>query len=182
MASARRSNEVAAVDAFLLEQKRLVGGHPHWSQSPHRMSEVHATWGISDALGAERAGLRFRCYSRDRRYPSVSLVFRSHPIWRVDIVPPDECKYNPTWARKANLPATVCGPHAHEWPDNRAHLLRDNTTWDIPCRRPLPPTVHRLDQVIPWLAARIVLELHPDQRGFNRPPQTDLFSSAENAE
>jgi hypothetical protein len=170
-----RNSEVAVVDAFLLEPKRLRGDQPLWTQSEHRVREIHATWAVEDSLGIERAELRFRCHSISRQYPSVSLIFRSKAIWRVDIVPAEECKYNPLWARKLDLPATVCGPHGHEWPDNRDHLLREGATWDIPCRRPLPTNVRRLDQVIPWLAERLGLELRPDQRGFNVPPQTDLF-------
>jgi hypothetical protein len=174
--AAMRNSEVRAVDAFLLEPKRLVDGPPRWSQSEHRMREIHATWTIEDSLGARRAELRFRCFTRDRKHPSVSLIFRAHPIWRVDIVPPDECKYNPPWAAKLGLPATVCGPHGHEWPDNRDHLLNQNVTWNIPCRRPLPTGIRRLEQVLPWFAARVAIELLPDQRGFDVPPQDDLFS------
>ena len=175
MASAMRNSEVAAVDAFLSDRKQLRGGPPTWQQSEHRVRELHAVWGIQDSLGIERAQLRFRCYSNNRLFPSVSLIFRSKPIWRIDIVPMDECKFNPPWARRLGLPATVCGPHGHEWRDNREHILREYTTWDIPCRRPLPLNVRRLTQVIPWFAEQIALDLHPDQRGFDVPPQSDLF-------
>jgi hypothetical protein len=175
MASAMRNSEVNAVDLFLSEPKRLRGGSPQWQQSEHRPRELHAVWLIEDSLGIERAQLRFRCASNNRQNPSISLIFRSKPIWRVDLVPPSECKYNPPWARALGLPATVCGPHGHEWEDNRGHILKDHTTWDIPCRRPLPTNIRRLAQVLPWFASRISLDLLPEQRGFDVPAQTDLF-------
>jgi hypothetical protein len=176
MPLASRTSEIAAVDAFLLEPKRLRGDRPQWFQSADRMKEIHATWGIEDSLGIERAQLRFRCHSRNRSFPSVSVIFRSKAIWRIDIVPQNECKYNPVWARKVGLPATICGPHGHEWPDNRYHISFEHVTWDLPCRRPMPPGVRRLEQAIPWLADRIALQLNAEQRGFDVPPQDDLFS------
>ena len=176
MATPKRSSEVQAVDAFLLEPKRLREGLPLWVQPEYRMREIHATWLIIDLLGSERAQPRFRCPSLRRKYPSVSVIFRTHTVWRVDIVPPNECKYNPIWAERLGLPSTVCGPHGHEWPDNRDHLLKEHTTWVIPCRRPLPPGIRRLEQVLPWLCDRVGIELLPEQRGFEVPPQHDLFS------
>ena len=157
------------MDAFLLEPKHLRGGHPVWQQSEHRARELHATWGIEDTLGIERAALRFRCYSDDRLYPSLSLIFRSKPIWRVDIVRATERKFNPPWARTQGLPFEVIGPHEHGWPDNKPHLLREHTIWEIPSRRPLPVNVRRLPQVLPWLSERINLGLSLTKGGLISP-------------
>lgn len=108
-------------------------------------------------------------------YPSLSLIFRAHVIWRIDIVPHDEGKLNPPWAKSLGLPPEVFGPHGHEWPDNRAHVLNEHATWNIPRRRPLPVNLRRLEQVLPWFADRIAIDVTPDQRGFDVPPQADLF-------
>lgn len=107
-------------------------------------------------------------------FPSVSLIFRKMLVERVDLVPQEECKLNPHWAARFGVPARVCGPHGHHWPDNRDHLLTD-APWGLPCRRPLPPNLRRLPQVLPWLAGKLTINLPDDWREFDVPPQTDLF-------
>lgn len=173
MASAARNRDVEQIDAFMAEPKRLLPKPPEWTASSYPR-EAQAIWRIEDAAGVESAQLRFRCHTSRRGFPSVSLIFRKLLVERVDLVPQDECKFNPHWAARFGVPATVCGSHGHHWPDNREHLLTD-APWGLPCRRPLPASVRRLPQVLPWLADKAALNLPDDWREFDVPPQTDLF-------
>jgi hypothetical protein len=123
----------------------------------------------------ERAHLRFRCETHQREYPSVSLVFQSEMIWRVDLAPPEKVKFNPAWAKRVGAPPKVAGHHEHAWGDNREYL-EGGASWGLPCRRPIPANLRRLPQVLPWFAERIGLELCEGWWNFDVPPQTDLFS------
>jgi hypothetical protein len=152
----------------------LQGGLPEWQQSA-RPIELTATWNVRDSTGIIRSQLRFRCIKRDRSYPSVSLVLTGRLVWRVDLVPPTECKLNPVGAAKEGLPARIYGPHSHGWPDNRGYVTSAGV-WELPYRRELPPQIRRLPQALYWLAERVNLALEHDQRGFDVPPQSDLFS------
>lgn len=174
MTTAVRNREVAQIDAYLTERKRLKPGAPEWKPSS-RPREVHAIWHVEDSAGVERAHLRFRCHTSRRAYPTIMLILGELQAWRVDLVPPDECKFNPPWAYRLGLPAMVCGPHGHEWSDNRDHLLTD-APWKLPCRRPMPVNLRRIPQVLPWLAESLRIELSNGWRGFDIPPQADLFS------
>lgn len=172
--TAARDAEIAAIDLFLAEEKRLEGAPPQWGPSERR-NELQAVWLVADSLNVTRARLQFRCGRSDRRFPSFSLIFRGNPIWRIDLVAQDTRERNPPWARELGLPPVLLGSHGHEWPDNREHLRTMPPDWTLPCRRPLPAAIRRLDQALPWFAERIRLELLPDQRGFDVPPQAELF-------
>lgn len=175
MSAAVRNRDILAIKEFLACEKRLKGGPPQWKPSS-RKGDVQAIWDIVEEHGVERAHLRFRCATAHRDCPSLSLIFRDRPVWRVDIVPADECKYNPPWCAQLGLPATVCGPHEHNWDDNDAYLA-EGAAWNLPARRPLPPQIRRVPQIIPWFCSMIKLSFEAEQRGFDVPPQTDLFSS-----
>jgi hypothetical protein len=107
--------------------------------------------------------------------PSVSLIFRNNPVWRIDIDAAANAHWNPYWAHSLGLDPVVRGPHAHERRDNRGHVLNIFPEWDMPCKRPIPKSIRRLSQALPWFATRINLELKPEQRGFDVPPQAELF-------
>lgn len=174
MAATKRADDVFAVDAFLAEPKSLKGSLPEWTAS-ERLKELQAVWLIADAVGVERAQLRFRVDRARRHFPSVSLLFRDRMVWRLDLVHADECKPNPPLAARRGLPPRVCGPHCHQWDDNREYLLTNPPKWSLPIRRALPSNVRRLPQALPWLAERLNLEMTAEQRGFDVPPKTDLF-------
>jgi hypothetical protein len=172
MAGAIRDTEAAEIDAFLAEEKRLEGV-PLWHDSAFP-GEKDAVWNIHDSLDIVRATLRFRCPLRARAWPSMSLVFRGNAIWRIDLVAPGAWKPNPAGAAALGLPPHVWGSHSHTWYDNRDHLLSQDQ-WGLPYRRPLPVAIRRLPQAIASLAADVNLLLEPDQRGFDVPPQAELF-------
>jgi hypothetical protein len=152
---------------------RCLEGVPIWRESSWP-GEMDAVWNIQDSLSIIRATLRFRCPRAARAWPSVSLVFRGNPIWRIDLVAREAWKPNPLGAASLGLPARVRGSHSHTWHDNRTHLLSQDQ-WSLPYRRPLPVAIRRLPQAIASLAADVKLLLEPHQRGFDVPPQTDLF-------
>lgn len=173
MATQARILEVQAADAFLAEPKRLQGAPPTWVTS-ERDKELTARWLVEDSLGAVIAHLRFKCPRRYRAFPSVSVIFRGQPLWRIDLVPPDEMKLNPPCAAAKGLPAQILGSHCHGWPDNREYVL-ESPIWDLPCRRPVQVQLRRLTNVVPWLCHEINLSLTHEQHGFDVPPRSDLF-------
>jgi hypothetical protein len=173
MPAVLREADAIEIDDFLAEEKHLVGTEPLWQDSS-RESELSAVWNIQDSLGITKAHLRFRCPKAWRDWPSVSVIFRNYPIWRLDLVAPTICKHNPLGAHSLGLSAVVCGSHCHTWYDNRSHLLTQDL-WVLPYRRPLDGPVRRLPQAIASLADAINLALESHQRGFDVPPQSDLF-------
>jgi hypothetical protein len=178
MIPANRTSEVVAVDDFLADQgKSLQGESPPWIVGRDGI-EWTAIWNIQDSLGVVSAHFRFRLDPQHRSRPSISLIYRSNRVWRVDIESTTVCKPNPLWAASIGAPARVCGSHCHSWPDNRSHILSQEL-WDIPCRRPIPAQVRRLPQAVSWLAQQVNLVLGFEQRGFDVPPRTSLFESEE---
>lgn len=165
--------DLKEVDEFLAELKTLGDPIPLWTPST-RPGELDATWPVIDRAGLGRATLRFRCLSVDRTRPSVSVIFRDRPIWRVDIVDPRDCKPNPLAAAHLGLPATVCGSHSHGWSDNREIVARSGFG-RLPVRRPLGARMRRLPQALRWLAQAANLRLTPEQADFDVPPQSALF-------
>jgi hypothetical protein len=166
--------DIGEIDAFLAEPKTLLGKLPEWKPNEFRPGEYENTWAVADSLGIVRSALRFRFSPALRAYPSVSLVHRNHLIWRIDLVPPDECKFNPPTAAGLGLPPQVCGPHWHSWSDNRAYVS-DHGFGAMPFRRPIAPQIRRIEQAVHMLAGEIALEILPEQRGFDVPPQKTLF-------
>jgi hypothetical protein len=100
--------DIEEIDAFVAEPKHLQGPLPQWRVST-RPGEYEATWNIEDSIGIVRAQLRFRCPKANRSCPSVSLVFRGSPIWRIDLELPDVWKLNPLDAQTIGLPARLQG-------------------------------------------------------------------------
>lgn len=174
MSETAREAQIAEVDAFLAEAKRVQGGLPKWGPSGWR-TDLVALWIVEDEHRIARAQLRFTCRRAKDSYPSINLIFRSRPIWRVEIEDPPISHRNPPWAREIGLPSVVRGSHEHAWPDNRSHVARLESDWDIPCRRAIQPQIQRLPQAWAWFAHRVNISLESNQRGFDIPPQRELF-------
>lgn len=165
--------DIAEIDTFMAEAKSLLGPPPPWQEGT-RKGELSASWPIADSLGIARSELRFRCTQQQKQFPSVSVIYRQHLVYRLDMVPAEECKPNPLGAIAFGLPPSVCGPHCHAWPDNRDYV-HSVGFGHMPYRRPIQPQVRRLPQALLWLADDINLTIGPDQRGFDVPAQNDLF-------
>jgi hypothetical protein len=168
--------DVTAADDFLTRAKTLVGGPPSWKLSA-RATEYEAIWIIADDLGVEAGQLRFKWPRNSRASPAVSVIYRGNPIWRVDLAPEDECKFNPHDAHSYGLPPRLCGPHEHAWPDNRDYVI-ENGFGRMPYRRPVMPQLRRFIQILPSLADQINLTVTPEQRTFDSPPQGELLTVA----
>ncbi len=158
------------VGDFLAERKVLATPMPNWRRSA-RPPDWEASWPILDSLGIERAELRFRV--RAGGHPSVSLIFRGNAIWRMDLAPPSECKSNPPNAHQLGLLSRVCGPHEHNWSDNRAYVAL-NGYGRLPFRRGIVSPIRRVPQMLADFATRVGIELSWDQRQFDAPPQSEL--------
>src|SRR5215472_14174750 len=146
--------EVAAVDAFLSDQKRLYGEPPEFGPTNvhrrGRQPEWDAVWPVADSLGVVTSGqLRFVARPDSYGRVSISVIFNRQSVCRLDFVLADECELNPFWAAEFGLPARVCGPHFHAWEHNRKHVLSVDK-WELPCREPLPAQVRRFSQAFPW--------------------------------
>ena len=164
--------EIAVVDEFLDQRKMLRGSRPGWDKTGFSQ-DWGASWQIENDIGVVLAQLKFRCWPTRTSYPSLNLIMRRRAVWRIDLVSPDQEKANPIWAQSLGLPGIVRGSHCHEWTDNRENI-RQTGDWQLPARRPLPHNITTLEQLLPWFAERINLELGPDQRGFDVPPQAEL--------
>ena len=170
--SAAVDAEIAAINEFLDQPKRLRGLLPIWGKTGFSQ-ELGASWPIEDDIGVILAQLKFRCWPSRTSYPSLNLIMRRRLVWRIDLVPPDEQKANPIWAQSFGLPGIVRGSHGHEWPDHQENV-RQTGDWQLLARRPLPHNITTLEQLLPWFAGRINLELESGQRGFDVPPQSEL--------
>jgi hypothetical protein len=167
------ARDIQLVEDYLAAPKTLEASLPEWS-SAVRDHELQAIWNVEEDGGRLRSHLRVRVGRHSKRWPSVSLIFRSNPIWRVDIKPDDVCEGNPLWAFNLGLDAQVCGTHCHTWVDNRQHILASGL-WELPARRNIAPQVRRLPQVMAFMAEELNIELTHEQRGFDTPPRRDLF-------
>lgn len=174
--SQMRDADISDVDAFLAGEKRLQQlpglGLPNWGLSNFN-EELAATWNIEDELGVVVGRLQFRCGKIAPVFPSMTVVFRRMPVWRLDIEADHVSHPNPPWAEKLGLPPLVAGSHEHSWEHNREYL-RKAVRWELPARQPIPGNIKKLSQALPWLAERINLELDHGQRGFEVPPQAEL--------
>lgn len=165
--------ELAEVDAFLAEPKTLVGLMPAWGQSGYGR-EWQVRWGVADSLGIEQGDL---CFTVDLKLekPSIVLVFRKRPVYRLDMVAASETKPNPFGAKALGLPAMVTGSHTHPWTANR-EWVRVNGFGELPYRNPTPQALRTLEQALAQVADDINLTLTTDQRDCRLPRQASLFN------
>lgn len=174
MPTQSRLAEVQAADAFLAQAKTLDGAPPIWGNG-HWGGEHAASWIILDSDGAPAASLRFTAKKVDPAIASLSLIWRSRPLWRVDLESAGASHSNPPDAWTLGLPAVVGAVHAHPWSANRAHLLAQDQQWDLPYRCDTPLAIRRMGQAFLWLADEIRLTIGPEQRGFDGPTKAELF-------
>ena len=160
------------MDAFLAEPKTLDGPPPLWNGDGW-YGFYSAVWNLKSALGSTVGAIEFRVEKADRSNVSMSVIYRSRPVWRVDLDTQRHGNPHDGWIQ--SLPAFIEAPQAHPWPLNRAHVLSQDR-WEIPYARELPHNVRRLDQALLALAQDINVTIESDQRGFEGPRQKDLFS------
>jgi hypothetical protein len=175
MKNPAREAEVLDVDALLAEPKRLADGIPKWNLT-QRKTSYDASWTVLDKDGVARAQLRFNCHKSATPHSTISLIWRSRPIWRIELADPSKPHPNEPWTRKLKLPPVVTGPHEHSWRDNREHV-RVSPIWDIPARRPLiGPEWTDFRQAFAAFASTINLTIDSTQQGFDVPAQQEMFT------
>lgn len=161
------------VDQFLADYKTLAGFLPEWQQ--HHGWNWSSRWGILDPLQAQQGELVFTINAGLTK-PSITAVFRKQPIYRVDIVPPGECKWNDYGARELGLPARVCGPHTHPWPENRV-FIAENGFGHLPYRKPADVADTLFIRALEIASNDLNIHVAPAQRvGCEPPRQAGLFA------
>jgi hypothetical protein len=163
------------VDAFLAEYKTLRGYLPEWQQ--HRGWDWSSRWPVLDALEVQQAELVFAINPALTK-PTVTLILRRKPVYRVDIVPMDECKHNDFGAQRLGLPPIVCGPHVHAWADNR-EFVRENGFGELPYRRPVEVADTAFIRALEVASRDLNIHVTPSQRVQCEPPrQAVLFAES----
>lgn len=161
------------VDAFVAGYKTLSGFLPEWQQ--HHGWNWSTRWGILDHLQVQQAELVFEINASLTR-PSITALFRRQPIYRVDIVPTDECKWNDYGARSLGLPPRICGPHSHPWPENRAFVV-EHGFGQLPYRKPVDVADTLFIRALEVAAKDLNIHIDPAQRvGCEPPRQAGLFA------
>lgn len=175
MTRSSRQIEAAEVDDFLASDKFLEDRLPAWT-GDLRPDEWTARWAIRDDIGVVRAGteLRFRSLRVRASQFSISVLYRSQPVYRLDMVDPAEEKLNPPDAFRLNLSARVIGSHVHAWSDNRAYIIA-NGFGSLPYRRQLSLHLRRVPHALMQISQEANIHVTPQQASFDLPPQGDLI-------
>jgi len=123
-----------------------------------------------NAHGAQLGELVFTINPKLTR-PSISCLYQKKLIYRVDIAPMDECKYNSYSAIKdKGLPHTVCGPHIHPWLENRDHV-KENGFGELPNRKPVQIVDTLFIRALETAAMDLNIHVTAMQRSDCEPPQ-----------
>lgn len=162
---------MAAVDAWLAEDKILAGVFPGWGRSYGR--DYTARWGIIDPTGIQRSELAITC-DRALLKPTICVLFERKLVFRLDITPEGECEPNPFGAFAMGLPPYVCGSHMHAWEDNR-DWIRSHGFGELPFRSPAPKALRTLEQALAATCDAVKIDLTSDQRDCRLPAERDLF-------
>lgn len=101
-------------------------------------------------------------------------MMRQKLIYRLDVVPPTECKPNPYGALALGLPFQVCGPHVHGWPENRKYVM-ENGFGRLPHRRYIDGVVMTIADGLAWVATDLNIMVTPEQRVCHLPAQPSLL-------
>ena len=115
-----RSRPIAElVDDLLAAPKELAGSNRYLE--PNRPEEqARSSWPV--LVNGKSEGCTVACtfYPNDvdLRF-TISLVFRSINLWRLDFEPDHRVEQNPPLAGHPYSNATIRGPHWHRWTENR---------------------------------------------------------------
>jgi hypothetical protein len=164
--------ECEQVDQFLASYKTLDGLMPEWNDFYRRDWQLR--WGIVDENEIQRGELCITC-NAELTEISFCVMFNHRLIYRLDIVPVTECKDNPYSAMDLNLPAQVCGPHVHGWPENREYV-RVNGFGSLPHRRPIDGLTQTVSDGLGWVSEDLGIAATAEQRVCDLPPQKGLFA------
>ena len=167
-----RQRLVALADAFVAEDKRLVGYQPRWRLAA-RDNTVECRWEIAYVDSVTRGQLVLVRRRNDPTQFSASALFRRKPVYRLDIVPDDYAEGNPLWARATGCPPAFRGSQEHLWADNRNHILT-SPVWELGAKRPIVGPVRTLRQVVHVVAQALNIVLEPGQADISGPTEPEL--------
>lgn len=161
------------ISEFLSADKFLDGLLPEWGDGYSGV--LQARWGLLNGVGIGISSHICISLKPSLDRPSITLIYRQHPVYRLDIVPMDEEKPNPPWASKHGLPNYVAGPHTHPWDANMEYV---NLNWDksLPCRKPLPHNINELEHALAQAVSDLNITITSEQRVVNLPKQGRFFS------
>jgi hypothetical protein len=164
---------VEEVDAFIAGYKTLSGFLPEWQQNHGWNWSVR--WGVVDFMHVQQAELVFEINAGLTR-PTISALYRKLLIYRVDIVPHSECKWNDYGALALGLPPRVCGPHTHPWPENRQFVV-ENGFGQLPFRKPVEIADTLFIRALEVASRDLNIHVDSAQRvGCEPPRQAGLFA------
>ena len=159
---------IEEISEFITSDKFLDGLCPSFGEGFGGMFQTR--WDFVDALGI---GLQSHlCISLKESLdrPSISALYRGHPIYRLDIVPDHVEKPNPPWASKFGLPNYVSGCHTHPWEQNKDFVEKN---WDksLPAREPLQESMSTLEHALAQVTDDLNISITGEQRVVSLPPQ-----------
>lgn len=166
--------QVAEVDTWISSYKAFDSYQPPWQPIRSRGRDWQATWPIVD-LGGISSGKAV--FETDAAFTeiSISVIYRSNPIFRLDLVPADREEGNEFVALQyaSDVPRKFTGTHTHSWDDHRL-WVKSNGLGELPIRRPLidPPT--EIDGAFEFISRIMNVSLQPGQRPVILPPQKGL--------
>lgn len=163
---------VEEVDQFIAGYKTLDGFLPEWQQN-HGWN-WSSRWGVLDTNHAQQAELVFQINGALTR-PTICALYRRKLVYRVDIVPQDECEHNDFGAAALGLPAVVVGPHTHPWPENREYV-RSNGFGELPFRKPVEIGDVLFIRALEVASHDLNIHVTPSQRQCEPPRQAGLFA------
>lgn len=163
--------QIAEVDTWLTSYKTFDIYQPPWIAVAGRGRDWEANWPI---VGADGISSAYVALEADAAlvFISISIIYRSSTIYRLDIVPSDHTEGNPYSARKyaKDLPSQFCGPHTHAWEDHRTWIA-EHGLGELPFRRPLDPAPSGFPSAFEYVAGEINLTLLPVHRPIQLPRQ-----------
>lgn len=170
--------DVEQVDDYIKGYKVLAGPQPHWVNVSKRSRDWELTWPMEGADGIASGYIMIESNAAQTEV-SISVIYRSSPIYRIDVVPDDRPEGNPYITRKyaPGLPSEFTGSHVHAWADHRDYV-RDCGLGELPFRRPLEGKPNNLDRAFDLLVEDIGLTLLPGQRGIEMPSQLGFGEGA----
>ena len=166
---------IAAVDAFLLSDKRLIGADmlPRWAEGRDRGERrIKLPIEVNGELRGQSLVISAYPNHPTRRF-HLSVVFEP-AVCRVDFHE-DVTHANPLMLPDDGLPRFVKGPHYHPWRRNRRFVRSDVHVARLRVAEPLGALAKvSFDSVFRWFCADNKIQL-PDKLEIELPGREELW-------
>ena len=162
-------SQLDLVDSILLNPAKTLDGYqPHWTFQPG-YRDFQLAWSVlEEDSGVERSQLRLRVPEQNPQWCSISYLIRGQTVCRIDNDSGDTCKINPIFAQRIGLPPVVCGPHVHDWPENRQYVASSGV-WDVPARKPIDANFANINDLFFWLCNHINIRIQTHNTPLDQP-------------